>query len=403
MKLFKLGLIVGLALLLTMMNGCGGGSSGDSVTAPPDDTVAPVTKTIDAGGGEIELSSGFKVTFPEKSVEGSTQVTVSETSIPAALPSGIQAISPAYKVSTNVGQLNLPAELKFPGESISAANKVGVYRWDEVEQQWKYAGGEYSSDDNTIKTQVDGFSVYIIGEGGFVYKPVEFINNNSVNMVVKVSEYEFNNPDQTARLAWQASTIAWSPTAPGNIDPDTMLLPQGKYSFCAEWWDDGSFGLQKGWYHKLIGDLPDQIAIWLNENSNELVPPTVSLGSNIDPNVVVGRCAPARIFVSADDAQKFDFVGEYNAISIDPELSYEELHAIFTFDSDYTLELRQWINGVESSGTGEWHFDPSTNIFGFSVDGGSSFSGVVSGTTNSFDLRGTWSNESPGVTRLTRP
>ncbi len=398
-------LMASVGLVFGLMTGCGGGSSGDSGTAPvvpPVDTVDPVTKTIDESGGAIELSSGFKVTFPEGAVEGSTPVTVSETSMPAALPSGIQVKSPAYKISTSMGQLNLPAELKFPGGDSSGT--VAVYRWDDVERQWKYAGGSYSDDDDAVKTQIDGFSVYIIGAGGLVYKPVQFSQTGSFHMGVHVSEYTFDNPLQITRLASQAATTVWTLDAPGNIDPDILTLPQGKYSFCADWWDDGSFGNTEGmWYHKLIGDLPDSIAISLGVNSPELVPPHVFLGSNISAGTEVGRCGSARIVVPVDAAEEFDYVGVYNAISIDPERTYEELHAVFVFEPTHTLLLDQWVNGAQSTGTGTWQFDPSTNTFSFSVDGGSSFSGVVSGTTDSFDLSGTWSNGSAGVTRLTRP
>ncbi len=398
-------LMASVGLVFGLMTGCGGGSSGDSGTAPvvsPVDTVDPVTKTIDESGGVIELSSGFKVTFPEGAVEGSTQVTISETSMPAALPSGIQSKSSAYKISTSHGQLNLPAELKFPGETVSSTNKVAVYRWDEVERQWKFAGGEYG-DDDTVKTQIDGFSVYIIGAGELVYKPVEFSQLGSFHMGVHVSEYTFDNPLQITRLASQAATTAWKPGSPGLSDIGRMTLPQGKYSFCADWWNDGSVGVEKGWYHKLIGDLPNNMAIWLSKNSDELIPPRISLGSTTDQDVKVGRCGPARIVVPTDEAKEFDFVGNYNAISIDPERTYDELHAIFVFEPAHTLLLDQWVNGAQSTGTGTWQFDPSTNTFSFSVDGGSSFSGVVSGTTDSFDLSGTWSNGSAGVTRLTRP
>ncbi len=401
MKMNKLiMLMVSGVLAFSLMTGCGGGS--DSVDIV--DGVDPVTQTINTSGGVIELSSGFKVTFPEGAVEDSTQVTVSETSAPAALPSGIQAISPVYAISSSAGQLNLPAELQFPGGGSSPSGTVAVYRWDDVEKQWKFAGGIYSDDDDAVKTQVDGFSVYIIGAGGLVYKPVQFFQSGSFNMVAHVSEYEFDNPLQITRLASQAATTVWKATAPGDdLSPDQMTLPQGKYSFCADWWDDGSFGNTAGWYHRFVGDLPEVPAIWLGVNSNELDPPFVILGSNIDPIIELGRCGPARIVIPADAAEEFDFVGTYNVISLNPERPYEEYHATFIFEPDHSLTFDEWINDFEQSGAGDWQFDPSTDIFSFSSDAGASFSGVVSGTTDSFELNGKWAGGLEGSVQFTRP
>ncbi len=393
-------LIASIGLVVGILTGCGGGgSSSDGGTVSGEST----TGTIGTTGGSVALPSGFTVTFPEGSVSASTSVSIAETATPSPLPSGFQAVSSAFKITAGVDQLNLPAELSFPSMSSSSGN-LGVFRWDETENQWKYAGGIYNSADGTITTQVDGFSVYIIGAGGLVFKPVDFMQIGSFNMTVRVSEYEFDDPNQTPRLAVQASRVVWKPGTPGDISPNRMVLPQGKYSFCADWWDDGSFGNAVGWYHKFVGDLPNSPVVWLGETSNEVVPPVVTLGDTVAPDIETGRCPVAvSITLPVSSAQQFDFVGTYNILSLDPSRTYDEYHAIFQIKSDNTFTFEEWIWSYYQSGSGTWSFNETTKVFSFSVENGGAFSGTVTGTTDTFDLTGTWGDGTPGAIRLSRP
>ena len=122
-------------------------------------------------------------------------------------------------------------------------------------------------------------------------KQVDFHNTWQPSVIVQVYEYELACPDVGFL---DPSDIAWSLGSPGH-DPDAhLLLPQGRYSACIDWWDDDD----STYLYKIYGDLPDSPLFILNENTNETVPPKISVSPGY-PIDGTGRC-PASIDIGGD-------------------------------------------------------------------------------------------------------
>ena len=104
--------------------------------------------------------------------------------------------------------------------------------------------------------------------------------------------------------------------------------------------------------------------------------------------------------ISVDEAQEAHFVGTF--AGRDPGRTYEQYHSILYFKSDKTFTSKEWIDGSLREGKGIWKFDSASTTFEIDWTPGGYFSGPVSGDTNTFTLRGTWSNGSSGTIEFTR-
>jgi len=104
--------------------------------------------------------------------------------------------------------------------------------------------------------------------------------------------------------------------------------------------------------------------------------------------------------VSVDNASAYDLAGTFTGR--DPDRTYTQYHNIMYLETDMTLTLEEWANGTMVEGKGNWEFDTTRSFFSFSIIGGGSFSGAITGDTNSFTLNGTWGNGSSGVLNFTR-
>jgi len=94
-------------------------------------------------------------------------------------------------------------------------------------------------------------------------------------------------------------------------------------------------------------------------------------------------------------ATQSDFIGTYQAT--DPLRTYDQYHGVFTFSSGGTGYAVETLNGTVIQGNINWSFDESTDTFSVWVTGGGSFSGPVTGTTDSFTLNGVWNTGSSGT------
>ena len=113
-------------------------------------------------------------------------------------------------------------------------------------------------------------------------KQVDFHNTWRPNVTVQAYEYDLACPDVSFL---DPSDIAWSEGSPGYDLDAHLILPQGSYSACIDWWDDDD----STYLYRIYGDLPDSPLFILDENTNETVPPQilVSPGYPIDGT---GRC-----------------------------------------------------------------------------------------------------------------
>lgn len=113
-------------------------------------------------------------------------------------------------------------------------------------------------------------------------KQVDFHNTWHPSVTVQVFEYDLACPDVTFL---DPSDIAWSLGSPGFDFDAHLLLPQGRYSACIDWWDDDD----STYLYKIYGDLPDSPLFVLSENTNETVPPNISVSPGY-PIDGFGRC-----------------------------------------------------------------------------------------------------------------
>lgn len=113
-------------------------------------------------------------------------------------------------------------------------------------------------------------------------KQVDFHNTWQPSVTVQVYEYDLACPDVSFL---DPSDIAWSQGAPGHDHDAHLILPQGRYSACIDWWDDDA-GTN---LYKIYGDLPDKPLFILDENTNETVPPQISVSPGY-PVDGTGRC-----------------------------------------------------------------------------------------------------------------
>jgi hypothetical protein len=389
-------LLVVFALLFLLGCDSGGGSSDNS----GDETaVETADETIDELGGTITLPSGFTLDFPEGATELPVAIKVEKTTLPAALPENITAVSSAYKIDAENVKLNEPAKIIFPAKDIDPSiseGEISVYRWDGSE--WTVVGGWLK--DNTVIVSVDSFSVFILGTGRALHFPVEFDNFwVGEPVIVKVYRYTLAHPDIDAPISAAKSTVVFPP--PNNWPEARMYLPQGSYSFCFEWDEDNIAEDKIERYYAFHGSLPGSPAATLHENSSYVVPESVSLNYT---EKYLGRCPVPQQMTgdeeSTEDAEDSDFFGTYNAL--DPNRTSAAYRAIFTFNADGTFTGTEWIDGVQSSFNGTWSFDPATQTLNFGVPGGGSMSGPVIGSTNNFVINGTWANGDPGQLQMYR-
>ncbi len=360
---------------------------------------------IGPGGGEILDPSGVKVTFPEGAVETLTKAEIFETEMPYFLPPGILSQSNFYKVDFAGEKLKIPASIEFPLSGVDPsipAGKLGVYRWDGL--QWAHVGGLKVGDSGGLKAEINGFSIFTLGSSQYLHKPVQFEPHmNTFGPVVTVHEFELAHPDLDAPVG-NLSVAVLPP--PFDEPSAVMSLPQGKYTFCYHW-DEGEVDDLGNvvYYYRIIGDLPDDPAVVLNENSSDTVPPVIQLDTvkdgtgqcSADPTDATGEEDPQ----SPGDATMEDFVGEFQLR--DPNRDYDTYHGELVLNGDGSFTSVETVPDQEPiEGQGAWTWTQSERFFTLDWDPGGYFEGEITGNTNDFTIDGTWSNDSKGQLRIYR-
>jgi hypothetical protein len=150
--------------------------------------------------------------------------------------------------------------------------------------------GDFGSDDDDSNTPAESSNC---SADQREYKPVDFHNTWQPNVTVRVSEYDLTCDDIDFQ---DPSDVAFELGSPGS-DPDAhLLLPQGSYSICIDWWDTND----STYYHNFYGSLPDDPFFSLNENSNETVPLEKMVEADYN-DVYPGRC-PAPVDINVDSS-----------------------------------------------------------------------------------------------------
>jgi hypothetical protein len=185
-------------------------------------------------------------------------------------------------------------------------------------------------------------------------KQVDFHNTWQPSVTVRIFEYDLACPDVVFQ---DPSDIAWSQGSPGYDYDAHLLLPQGRYSACIDWWDDDDLT----YYFNIYGDLPDRPLFELNENTDETVPPQISVSPDY-PADGTGRC-PAPIDVSSGDGGTGGTGGTGGSSGIDVYLigNYGET-AIYDPTSQQIADADITLSGGLNSLTISWKLQDVTTI-----------------------------------------
>ncbi len=133
------------------------------------------------------------------------------------------------------------------------------------------------------------------GGGGvntnYEWKPVVFYtytHNEDLYAFVRPYEYELAYPEQTGDFENELPKLA---VAPLENYPETntlyyMYLPQGDYSVCYEIFHPDT----REWTHRIVGSLPNEPVVSLNESTSEDMPPAVYVGDDWSQFDKPGAC-----------------------------------------------------------------------------------------------------------------
>jgi hypothetical protein len=333
-----------------------------------------------------------------------TTVRITETSLPYFLPPLITAVSKVVKVELVGDSLCLPVTLQFPLTGVPTGTpigRVGIYRWDGV--QWSLVGGTRTADGTGIQGSVAEFSMFVLGTGPSLHKPVEFNPHmNSNNPVVSIRQYRLAHPELDAPPGQSVVVFRRAIV----INEARMILPQGSYSFCYDW-EEGRVDAQGNliYYHAFIGELPDHPAVSLNEDSNDLVPPVLNLYS--DP-AGLGLCDSRPLAVGGNNAvppgqaTAQNFVGVFNLL--DPNRTFAQYHGTVTFNLNGTFTSSEFLEGSSTplQGQGVWTWTQATQVMALTWQPGGTCQGVITGNTNDFTIRVVWANGGTGQLRFFR-
>jgi len=315
-----------VGIFLISLSGCFLNDDGEVLITP--------SATVDETGGIVEDPTGFTIEFPAGALSDSASVSLSEVTLPAALPGNIIAGGRAYKIDGLDGvALNTPVTISFTQTNVDTSlpgGALGIYRWDGTE--WTFVGGVLDTQTGTVSTEVSSFSVFILGTGASLHKTITFNNIDLLyDYVVSPYQYSLSYPLMDSPISSLSVAVFARPTYTAR-----MSLAQGIYTFCMDW-DTGIADEQdrKIYNHRIMGSYPGDPAIVVTEETNQTVPPLIHVG--ITGATYVGRC-PGPINMGPD-------VTAGTGINLgDPEVT-------LTWNNDNDLDL--WVSGP--AGTISWN------------------------------------------------
>ncbi len=265
-----------IALACAPLGSCGG----------DDVMTGDVMTTIESIGGELSHPDGVRIEVPGGALGDPARFAITRVGLPAPLPGNILPGDRAFAIETDATELHLPVIVEFDAAGIDPLlppGAVAIYSWDGA--GWSTVGGD--SDGFTVRTEVTGFSVFILGTGASLHKKVDFSPTASVwPVVVRPFQYLLARPDLDAPIG--NVSVAVFPRAGYT---GRMSLPQGQYSFCIDWHTDETDELsQLIYYHYFLGAVPAAPAIILAEGTNDTVPPVLFVSDS--GATAQGRCPP---------------------------------------------------------------------------------------------------------------
>ncbi len=269
-------IFVGLALMLAcnVANELISPDSEPTATGEPAVAATALTTTVSSAvglaGGEINGPGDLTLIFPEGALPADVPVNIAVVAPPPADPSGAITAGTAYQVDLPPG-----TELLFPVEAILplerqpglADENYAAYRWDG--EGWFYLGGIVEGD--TLRVQVDQFSILRIYGLSTTHRPVMFVNWSANKAWV------FPWTWQTGESNRYGHAYAFTTVPGGDVWPGAtwayQSYPMGTYfTWCIQWdewtqpvWDLGGGGFYseyRGTYHFFL-DYP----ITLNRES----------------------------------------------------------------------------------------------------------------------------------------
>lgn len=307
-----------------------------------------VTETITQSGGDVVHSTGFTASFPDAALPVSTDVTISEVSMPSSLPANILAGIRAYKIDgLDDVDLDMPVTISFSQANVNTSlpeGALGVYRWDDTE--WSFVGGVLDTQAGTVSTEISAFSVFVLGTGASLHKTITFSNGDLLyDYVASPYQYSLAHPTMDSPISSLSVAVFARAGYTGR-----MSLAQGIYTFCIDW-DTGIVDENDRiiYNHRFMGSYPDNPAITITEDTNDTVPPL--LFASVTGATFVGRCpGPVNMGPTVDAGTGVNLG--------DPEVT-------LTWNNDNDLDL--WVSGP--SGNIGWEDPgPATDTARLDVD-----------------------------------
>jgi hypothetical protein len=221
------------------------------------------TFTVGSQGGEWEGPGGFKLVVPPGALLEEITIQVTLDPGPPAMPTGMTAAGPAFRVDLPAGtQFLAPVEVTLPLNRQAGVSDAAysAYAWDEV--QWSRAGGSVAGD--TLQVSLLHFSLYQPGvdQHSSDWEAVLF---NHLNDPPGVTD-----PRVSGVLAWQY-TLDNVPFVNSPLMPHRFYLPvhimgggyEGKWNaatyppgsytlWCVQWTEAAQTGNKMQTYHWFI-------------------------------------------------------------------------------------------------------------------------------------------------------
>jgi len=154
-KTFRL--LGSIALLATLLCGCGGGEG--------DDNSDPPVSGIGTAGGTVTGTSGSKVVIPANALTANVAIAITETSTGApAMPAGVIALGPVFAFTPHGTTFSTPATITLPfTPSLLPAGATPIlYKTDATQANWLVVAGAAVTG-STMSGDVSGFSFAVVG------------------------------------------------------------------------------------------------------------------------------------------------------------------------------------------------------------------------------------------------
>jgi hypothetical protein len=173
-------------------------------------------KVIGEQGGEIADPSGFMLTIPAGALQEDISISAARDPNPPAMPAGVTAAGPAFKVNLPAGtQLLAPMELLIPLERQPGVSDeaYAAFLWDG--SQWNMVGG--SVEGNAIRVSTLHFSEFQVGVD-------EYRGEWDSILFRHITDYPAD-PRVTGIIAWRYTLDSGGVPANSIVKPERLYIP----------------------------------------------------------------------------------------------------------------------------------------------------------------------------------